>query len=299
MADLRDLHNAFARLEELIPDQPLETLGQDTVRQRPGRGRAGRRGWANPIVWGAVVAAVVVAATVVGQHEWHDHQRTGAAPTISTAPTPGPATRPSVPSSTPPAGPTSSAAGTRTRASSSVPSSPPPSTTTGTPSSTRTPPALTYRTYGGAKFRYSLQVPTDYIAVDPGHDDPTFLRSPDHRVKVTPYSTFNGGVPALGTCLPAAVTPGDTPSQWLAVLSKVYTDGGSGNGAVVTYASVQGPVVIVSGLQNGQVYYERSVVYSHVIYGVVWTYPAALKQDVDPAVQESARTFRPGPDCLG
>ena len=137
---------------------------------------------------------------------------------------------------------------------------------------------MTYRAYRDPHSGLSVQVPARYRTETPKTDGPQYLLSPDGRVRLTPTDEAN--------------FTGASPRQWLTIRTNVYGQ----DGASVTYTSIDGPVVIISGIDHGQVYYDRFVVYSHIVYELFWTYPPALKKSLDPVVEHTVATFHPGPN---
>lgn len=166
----------------------------------------------------------------------------------------------------------------------------PPATPVATPASSAASGSsaggTAYFRYENKRFKFAFYVPDGYKAATPPVDgDGQEFDSADGSASVT-----GSGVNNLGA------NPGTsllTPAADLAALSSHYR----ANGDTVTYQAVDGDIVAVSGTTpQGKIFYQRDVVYSQVLYALVWSYPAAEKARFDAIISHTAGAFVPGPD---
>jgi hypothetical protein len=215
----------------------------------------------------AIMAVAVIAACT--------RQAMPKAATAGDAPSP-PATPPTraAPSTPTALAGTPTPAGTRTPAVvSAAPTSPAPAVAA-SPSGTQ---------YTNARFAFSFRVPPGYRAQSPPVDgDGLSFANPARTATVTAYGASNVGR--------------YSPAQELAQLVKTYQSARD----TVSYRFFHSDVIAVSGTTpGGAVFYQREVVYSAVIYTLLWSYPAATKAQYGTLVTQTVDSFVPGPDHSG
>lgn len=129
-------------------------------------------------------------------------------------------------------------------------------------------------------------MPDGYKAATPPVDgDGQEFDSADGNSSVTGWGDNNPGANP-GTALL-------TPAQDLAALLSQYRS----DGDTVTYQAVEGDIVAVSGTTaQGKIFYQRDVVYSQVLYALIWSYPASEKAQFNAIVTHTAAVFAPGPN---
>jgi hypothetical protein len=147
-----------------------------------------------------------------------------------------------------------------------------------------TPASPGYFLYTNKRFSFSFDVPDGYTAAPPPVDGDG--REYDNATRTASVTGFGSNNFALGT----------TPAQDLAGLISTHQS----QGDTVTYQFMSGDIVAVSGTTaKGAIFYQRDVVYTQVIYSLVWTYPVAGKAQYDALVTHSVQTFTPGPNHGG
>jgi pimeloyl-ACP methyl ester carboxylesterase len=142
------------------------------------------------------------------------------------------------------------------------------------------PPSGYFR-YTNPRFEFSFDVPDGYTAGAPPQD-----RDGQSFTNSTGTATVTG--------FGQDSSPGEmTPARDLAQLVSTYESSGD----QVTLRYLNGDIVAVSGTTpQGAIFYQRDVVFSLVIYSLVWDYPAADKAQYDPLVTHTVSSFTPGPD---
>jgi hypothetical protein len=137
--------------------------------------------------------------------------------------------------------------------------------------------------YTNARFGFSFTVPPGYRAQSPPADgDGLSFASPARTATVTAYGASNIGR--------------YSPAQELARLVTTHQSARD----TVSYRFSGQDVIAVSGTTpGGTVFYQREVVYSAVIYTLVWSYPAATKAQYGTLVTQTVDSFVPGPDHTG
>ena len=137
--------------------------------------------------------------------------------------------------------------------------------------------------YTNARFGFSFIVPPGYRAQSPPADgDGLSFASPARTATVTAYGASNIGR--------------YSPAQELARLVTTHQSARD----TVSYRFSGQDVIAVSGTTpGGTVFYQREVVYSAVIYTLVWSYPAATKARYGTLVTQTVDSFVPGPDHSG
>jgi len=143
-----------------------------------------------------------------------------------------------------------------------------------------------YFRYENKRFKFSFEVPDGYKATTPPVDgDGQEFEGFDGAASVT-----GSGVNNIGS---SPGTPLATPAQVLAALVSHYQSVGD----TVTYKSVDGDIVAVSGsTPQAKIFYQRDVVYSQAVYGFVWSYPASQKSLFTTVINYTVATFTPGPN---
>lgn len=171
----------------------------------------------------------------------------------------------------------------------SAPAAPETSLTSPTPKATFTPPAAPAQSspsgtrYTNARFGFSFEVPPGYQAQTPPVDgDGLSFASPAGTATVTAYGAGN--------------VAGYSPAQEMAQLVRTHQSARD----TISYRFFQNDVIAVSGTTpHGTVFYQREVVYSAVIYTLLWSYPAATKAQYGTMVTQTVDSFVPGPDHSG
>lgn len=137
--------------------------------------------------------------------------------------------------------------------------------------------------YHNRRFDFSFNVPDGYTEQPPPEDG-------DGRGFTDGTATITG----FGQNY--MISPGMTSRQDLAGLISNYQS----DGDTITYQTAHSDLAAVSGVTSqGQVFYQRDIVYPQVTYSLVWHYPYADKAQYDPLVDYTATTFTPGPDHTG
>lgn len=141
------------------------------------------------------------------------------------------------------------------------------------------PAVASYQTYTNPRFGYATLWPSSFVAQPLAQDGSgESWKSPDGKVLVG-ASGFNNDASW-------------SPRRDEAVESR---------GVDVTYSSIDGDVVTVSGYRNGgtTVVFTRDVVGSGSIDSLYWLYPASEAAEWGPVVTRTAQAFRPGDVTTG
>jgi hypothetical protein len=179
-----------------------------------------------------------------------------------------------------------------TRAAAGTPATPIAPTATSTPKAvSATPPSSappvrpspSGTRYTNARFGFSFDVPAGYQAqTAPVDGDGLAFADPARTATVTVYGAGN--------------VARYSPAQEMAQLVKSYQAARD----TISYRFSQNDVIAVSGnTPHGAVFYQREVVYSAVIYTLLWSYPAATKAQYGTMVTQTVDSFVPGPDHSG
>lgn len=162
------------------------------------------------------------------------------------------------------------------------------STTKAGPASTRataetannSPHGGEYHTYTNARFGFSVTLPPSLVGADlkDGNGDGRSFSDPEKAITVSAYGSNN--------------TNNDTAaSSAAAFVAQKRADN-----ATITLNDVRGDTYTVSGYVGDMVWYRHMIVESQVEFGLEWTYPASMKDQVDPDVTVSVQSFKPGPN---
>jgi hypothetical protein len=220
----------------------------------------------------AIMAVAVIAACT--------QQAMPNAATAATPATPATASTPATPTD-----PINPAATTGTHSTTTTPAVPvpPAKRTTSAPSASPAKANPSGTRYTNARFGFSFTVPPGYRAQPPPADgDGLSFASPAKTATVTAYGASNIGR--------------YSPAQEMAQLVTTYQSARD----TISYRFSDHDVIAVSGTTpSGAVFYQREVVYSAVIYTLLWSYPAASKAQYDTLVTQTVDSFVPGPDHTG
>lgn len=146
-----------------------------------------------------------------------------------------------------------------------------------------TPRSTQYQNYSNPRFGFSVDVPVNYRKQPPPEDgDGAAFTSPDGKAQLSVFGENN--------------VLGDTSATGLAKEVQEV----EGSGGQVTYRFVDDQSYICSGYDaNGNVFYDRWVIYSHAEYGMRWGYSPSIKTAMDSVVQHSVVSYKPGPNARG
>lgn len=135
---------------------------------------------------------------------------------------------------------------------------------------------LTFSTYCNERFGFCLEYP-DSLLMQPPPDngDGRIFKSKDGRVELRAYGSLN----ALSTTL---------RQEYLKASASSPT-------RKVTYRLLKTDSFVVSGLEGGKVFYQKTFWRSDVFTTMQITYPPSLKSQYDPVVSRIVRSFKPGP----
>lgn len=136
-----------------------------------------------------------------------------------------------------------------------------------------------YQTYRNAKFGFSVQIPRSFKSAGGSVDgDGASYTNADHSEHVTAYGQNN-----IAHKSATGLLNGLIATQKRA-------------GSEVTYSAASGNIYSCSGYNAaGQIFYIHGVIGPRYQYELDWLYPKSDKRALDPAVQRSVDTFKPGP----
>ncbi len=213
------------------------------------------------------VAGLLLAAGLAGCGRASSAATTPAASPVTTQPA-TPITRPATTSS--------SSAAAVTTSTPTVATATPAPTVSATSAATSQLPAL--ELYTNARFGFTVS--------HPGAPDTLEQQPPPTDGDGLLWSTGGVGEQAYGD----DNINHETTAQVLADASE---------GVQVTYRSVIGDRVVVSGLLEGAIVYRLDVVGAGSIDTLEWSYPTSMRATWDPVVTATADAFRPGDVAIG
>lgn len=262
----QELRAALQRDAGLVGDPPADLLDQLANRRtRQTRTRFTQAG--------AGAAALVLAVGIfVGTPLLNRPDGSAATLTLQTPPSvsrsaPVP---PETPSTTTPTSPPSTAT--------------PSGSSTGTPS-TGAPPRGDWQTYRNPRYGFSVEVPRSLAPTSSVDGKGLTYRSADGLTEVTGAgsSTTAGSGPTAGA------TPASEEERYAVDLRRrgdlTYSQVDEASGTFTVSGHLEGGSIIV---------YVHGVVGPHTEYVLSWSYPTAQQATVQPWVEHSVKTFRPG-----
>jgi hypothetical protein len=140
-----------------------------------------------------------------------------------------------------------------------------------------------YFRYTDPRFKFSFDVPIGYTGgvLPADRDGRSFTNS-------AATATVAGFGQDIGQD-----SGGMSPADDLEKLISAYESSGD----QVTLRYLNGDIVAVSGTTpTGEIFYQRDVVFSLVIYSLVWNYPATEKAQYNQIVDHTVSSYTPGPD---
>lgn len=132
----------------------------------------------------------------------------------------------------------------------------------------------TYTRYSNSNYGFSVEYPTALLAYMPSDSYRHMnFTSDDPDVLLSVYAHNN--------------TESATTQSLMAERKSTMS---------VSYSRTLNDGFVISGADDGFIWYERDVVYSNVVYILRWVYPESMKTQLDAAVTHSYETFTPGPN---
>lgn len=139
-----------------------------------------------------------------------------------------------------------------------------------------------YSTYNNPRFSFSIEYPSDLLKMQPpsANGDGRIFRSKDAKIEVRAWGQFN----ALGH-----------------TLKEEYDDAVNKNASNVTYKLLNSNNFVVSGIENGRIFYRKMLFRksgeTEIFYTVTIEYPASQKNLMDAVVTRISRSFKFDPNA--
>jgi hypothetical protein len=132
-----------------------------------------------------------------------------------------------------------------------------------------------YRTYTNARFGYSVSYPAGILIPqgEPDNHDGQVFRSRDGKAEMRVFGRYNVQNETLRSAFDAAVA------------------GEGGSGREVTYKLLKGNFYVVSGRQNGKIFYEKTMLKGDTFKTFMIEYDESESATYDSITSRVARSF--------
>ena len=131
---------------------------------------------------------------------------------------------------------------------------------------------ITYQTYSNSRFGFAIKYPAHWVPQPaPENNDGRRFDSPDGRASLSAWGSFNALEDTIGTGLQREF---ETP------------------GRKITYKVLKKDWYVVSGYENGNIFYQKTILKDDVFYSFLLVYPPEDKSLFDPVVAAVAKSFK-------
>lgn len=132
-----------------------------------------------------------------------------------------------------------------------------------------------YRTYTNARFNYSVSYPASLLVPqgEAENGDGQAFRSRDGKAEMRVFGRYNALNETLRSAFDAAIKGEDS------------------SGRVVTYKTIKGNFYVVSGRQNGKIFYEKTYLKSDTFKTFMIEYDESESATYDAITARIARSF--------
>ncbi len=135
-----------------------------------------------------------------------------------------------------------------------------------------------YATYSNHRFGYSISYPRSllYPQGESANGDGQKFTSRDASVSLTVYGTNNINSDSIDEIFldESRGAIGDRPNR------------------VVTYKTKKGNWFVVSGVESGRIFYQKTIVYPEATKTMILEYPDAQKAKYDPIIKKITASFK-------
>jgi hypothetical protein len=134
---------------------------------------------------------------------------------------------------------------------------------------------VTYRTYTNARFGYSISYPVGILIPqgEPDNHDGQVFRSRDGHAEMRAFGRYNALNETLRSAFNSSVAGEDS------------------SGREVTYKLLKGNFYVVSGRQNGKIFYEKTFLKGDTFKTFMIEYDEQERATYDPITARIARSF--------
>ncbi|HEX8709168.1 MAG TPA: hypothetical protein VF723_13055 [Pyrinomonadaceae bacterium] len=133
---------------------------------------------------------------------------------------------------------------------------------------------VTYRTYSNARFQYSVSYPAGIFVPQGEADngDGQVFRARESSAEMRVFGRYNAQNETLRSAYQSAIT-------------------GEGGSREVVYKLLKGNFYVVSGRQNGRIFYEKTILKGDTFKTLMIEYDESARDTFDPITARIARSF--------